>query len=80
MKRLLLLMLLCVISGCGTSGEFKAYVESDRATFEAISTQYLEYVGKDESLDEEQKQRRERLIGTWGLRIEQGEALGKDKE
>ena len=48
----------------------------DRATFDAISPSYLEYVRGDELLDEEQIDRRVRLIDSWRIRIEKAEGGG----
>lgn len=49
------------------------YTAADRATYEAIAPSYLEYVAGDESLDSDEKRRRERTITTWRLRLEQAE-------
>lgn len=50
------------------------YVAADRATYEALAPKYLEYVQGDDSLDSDEKKRRERTVTTWRLRLEQAEA------
>lgn len=54
----------------------EAYVQADRATYELIGPAYLAYVRGDAGLDVEQVQRRERLIASWRIRIEQAEEGG----
>ena len=66
-------MLLLGLVGCTPHA---AYVEADRATFDAIAPAYLEYVRGDETLDEEQVDRRSRLVDSWRIRIEQAEGGG----
>ena len=50
-----------------------AYIEADRATFDAIAPAYLGYVRTDGSLSDEQVMRRSRLVDSWRIRIEQAE-------
>jgi hypothetical protein len=64
------LVLLLSLSACTPA---TAYVEADRATFDAIAPAYLDYLRGDELLDESQVDRRSRLVDTWRIRIEQAE-------
>ena len=72
-------MLACVVVllavGCSPAA---VYIEADRATFDVIAQPYLDYVNGDASLDDEQRDRRARLIDTWRIRIEQAEGSGGD--
>lgn len=63
---LTLVVILCV--GC-TCVDMKGYVAADKATFIAITPEYLEYVENDSALDQAKKDRRRRLVATWKLRI-----------
>lgn len=73
------LLLLALVALLGTGGcsamqsPVAAYVAADRATFEAIAPEYLEYVEDDPSLIDEQRQRRERTVAAWRLRVEEAE-------
>ena len=49
------------------------YVKADRATFAAVSSNYIYYVLSDPRLDFEKKLRRVRTIKTWELRLQQAE-------
>lgn len=73
--RIGLLSLALAVSGCGTTGEIirKDYVDADRATYEAVAPAYLNYVQADQSIDSDERARRERTIRTWRLRLEQAE-------
>lgn len=63
-----------VAAGCATGDIIRAdYVQSDRATYEAVTPEYLNYVHGDAKLDSEEKTRRERTVTTWRLRLEQAE-------
>lgn len=64
-----------LVSGCCATTDIirSDYVEADRATYEAVAPRYLQYVQADESLDSDEKKRRERTINTWRLRLEQAE-------
>lgn len=53
-----------------------AYIEADRATFEAVAPAFMDYVRGDELLDEDQVDRRQRLVDSWRIRIEQAEGGG----
>lgn len=71
-------LILCaafMLAGCGSIA--KEYVGADRATFEAIAPEYLEYVKADESLDEDAKKLREANVDSWEYRIIQAEKAGK---
>lgn len=80
-KRVFFVMLVVgLILGCqGTS--MSLYISADRATYEAIAPEYLDYISSDDALDKEQKARRVRLIKTWDRRIEEAEgALEESNE
>lgn len=71
---LCLLPLLVVMAGCESLKNVSAaYVNADRATYEAIAPEYREYVANDPGLTPEQQQRRYRTIYTWKLRYESGQ-------
>lgn len=73
MKYLILCATL-LLAGCGSIA--KEYVSADRATFEAIAPEYLEYVKADDKLDEDAKKLREANIDSWEYRILQAERAG----
>lgn len=52
------------------------YVAADRATFDAVASEYSAYVAADERLDDQQKTRRQRTVDTWRLRLEKAESPG----
>jgi hypothetical protein len=72
MRWIVIAAMMIFICGSGCS-EFSEYVAADKATFEAISPEYLEYLQKDAALDDEQKERRKNLVETWRMRIEGAE-------
>jgi hypothetical protein len=53
-----------------------AYVAADRATYDAVAPEYAAYVRADPTLDAESRDRRERTLETWRLRVESGERFG----
>lgn len=68
MTKSLVIALLCLFAaGCAVS---KEYIKADKATFDAVTPEYLKYVEADSALDREQKDRRKRTVATWKLRIE----------
>ena len=68
MTRSLAIALLCLFAfGCSMNEE---YVKADQATFDAIAPEYLKYVGVDQALSQEQRDRRVRTVSTWRLRID----------
>lgn len=73
--RLCLIGFIVAVSGCASTGDIirAEYVEADRATYEAIAPEYLNYVQADQSLDSDERKRRERTLTTWRLRLEQAE-------
>jgi hypothetical protein len=79
MKNLRLCLLGLVIGltvpGCAATGDIiqADYVQADRATYDAVSGEYLDYVGADQSIDSDERKRRERTVTTWRLRLEQAE-------
>lgn len=68
-----LLLAAAVALTAGGCAPERAYVEADRATYQAIAPEYGVYVAADANLTAEQRQRRLRTIETWRLRIEAGE-------
>lgn len=66
-----------LISGCTTIDP--SYVGADRDTFEALHIEYLAYVDANEDIDQDQKDRRHRLIDSWRIRIEAAEK-GEEEE
>lgn len=69
MRVIMLILILAVCNGC-TCVDMKGYVAADKATFIAITPEYLEYVDNDAALDQAKKDRRRRLVDTWKLRID----------
>ena len=61
--------------GCCTTEDIirEDYVAADRATYDAITPAYLEYVAADPTLDDDERERRERTVTTWNFRLEQAE-------
>ena len=65
------LLLLSQCPGCAALTLPPAdYVSADRATYDAVAPEYLDYVHADPALDEEQRARRTRTIDSWRLRID----------
>ena len=52
-----------------------SYVQADRATFDAVAPVYSAYLTKDKDLTDDIRERRLRLIRSWGARL--AEAEGK---
>lgn len=69
-----LVLPLALLGGCGSPTS--AYVQADRATFEAVAPEYRAYVTVDGGLDAGQRARRIRTIDTWRLRLESAEKSG----
>ncbi len=74
-KFLAVVVLLSCSWGCTPQS---AYIEADRATFDVLSPMLRGYIEGDDSLDEQQVERRGRLIDTWRIRLEQAEGAGSD--
>lgn len=53
------------------------YLAADRATFDAITPEYGDYVSHDSSIDVAERDRRLRTIETWQLRLETAESTAK---
>jgi hypothetical protein len=68
----LVLALLCVaaVSCCGCPAVSESYLKADKATFDAITPEYLRYVEADPALDQEKKDRRKRTVESWRLRLD----------
>jgi hypothetical protein len=62
-------------SGCGTTLE-GAYAQADRATYDAVAPEYAAYVAGDAKLTSEQRERRNRTVEMWRLRVEDEERRG----
>lgn len=60
-----------LLSGC--AGVPESYRAADRATYEAIAPEFVDYVESDESLSESQKRHRRLTVETWRLRLEEAE-------
>ena len=72
------LVVVLAFTGVGCTPQ-EAYIAADRATYELIGPAYLAYVRGDAGLDADQVQRRERLIDSWRIRIEQAEGSGGER-
>lgn len=57
-----------MLAGCSCP---RAYVAGDRATYSAVTPEYLDYLRHDPRLTAEQVARRERTVESWRLRIEE---------
>lgn len=64
------LVVLLVLSACTP---VQAYVEADRATYQAIAPDHRMYVQNDPALSGEQKARRFNLLDSWDLRTRKAE-------
>ena len=60
-----LLVLTLSSVGCSTK-------TPDRALYEAIAPEYTAYVQKDETLTEEQRERRLRTVDAWSIAVNKG--------
>ena len=74
MKYFFLILILCV--GCSTCED---YIAADRATYDVLAPEYREYVESDDNLDDDQKQRRLRLLESWESRVESGESYYQEE-
>lgn len=63
----------CAGLSAALSSPSRAYVASDRATYEAVAPEYAAYVDSDQDLDDAAKARRQRTLETWRVRIESAE-------
>lgn len=77
--RKIMFFFLLVLASCANSPAFDLYVSADRKTYEAISSEYIVLVksAKDASgdvmFDADGIARRERLVESWKIRIEEAE-------
>lgn len=78
--RLILAALLVVLSGCGqgcTSAP-KAFVEGEKAAYNAIAPLYKRYVVGDDTLSLEEREGRLRTIRAWKFALDKhAEAVGE---
>jgi 4-amino-4-deoxy-L-arabinose transferase-like glycosyltransferase len=56
-------------AGCATTLD-GAFARADRATFDAVAPEYAAYVASDPWLTTEQRERRQRTVELWRLRVE----------
>jgi hypothetical protein len=63
-------------SGCATTLD-EAYARADRATYDAVAPEYAGYVASDPKLTVEQRERRNRTVALWRLRVEDEERRGQ---
>lgn len=59
-------------SGCATTLD-EAYARADRATYDAVAPEYAGYVASDPKLTVEQRERRNRTVALWRLRVQDEE-------
>lgn len=62
-----------LIAGCTGCTPGKAYIEADRATFDAIAPEYLELIESSGKFDEAKIQRRKDTVESWRRRIDAAE-------
>ena len=67
---MLALVVVLLAVGCTPQA---AYIEADRATFDVIAPAYMDYVRGDASLNQDQQERRQRLVDTWLIRLVKAE-------
>lgn len=60
-----------LMAGCGTTP--KAYIEADRATYDAVAPSYREYVEADETLTDMSKALRLATLDSWFMRLRAAE-------
>ena len=78
--RLILAALLVVLSGCGQGcvSTPKAFVEGEKAAYEAISPLYVRYVIGDDTLNKAEREARLRTVRAWKFALDKhAEALGE---
>jgi len=74
MKTRFLCLCLLSLSSCATN---PAETKADRATYQAITPEYLHYVDSDDNLNQAAKARRHRTVETWDARIRAKEEGGQ---
>lgn len=67
-SRWAVLFLVLTLGGCVTAAD--AYVDADRATYEAVAPEYLKYIEADATLNAMQKQIRRDNVAAWRVRID----------
>lgn len=75
MKSLALILMTLALCSCDTVS--KVYLASDRATFDAITPEYVHYVESDHGLTPKDKEIRLRTVKTWADRLKQFEGVSK---
>lgn len=68
--------LLLIVAAAGCAGTLpRDWVATERKAYDAIGNEYLEYVAADESLDLDDKTRRQRSVDLWREEIDTHERL-----
>ena len=73
LKILAVAAIAAVLCSCGSMTD--SYIAADKATYDAVAPEYLDYVRDDQSLDQAGKDRRRRTIETWEKRIQAADYL-----
>lgn len=66
---LTLLLVLALLAGGGCIAAADDYVKADRAAYESIGVDYVQYVEADPKLTPSQKQLRKDNVAAWRIRI-----------
>lgn len=83
--RKIFFLFLFVLASCSTSPS-NLYVEADQATYDVVAPEYLKLVREskdssgDATFDKDQIERRERLIESWKIRIEEAKTSAEAKK
>lgn len=78
MRKRTLMALLAALALTGCAQTSSLYLQADRATYDAVAPEYLDYVAADESLSPEDVNTREATITSWRKRVEAHEADAAD--
>ncbi|QOV90904.1 hypothetical protein [Humisphaera borealis] len=74
---LLILPALALVGGCSSIAALDqptpTWLQADRATYDAITPDYRDYIAADTTLDELRRERRLRTVETWRIRLEDAE-------
>ena len=76
-RSLLTLAAVLLLSNCTPS---QLYIQADRATYDVIAPEYLDYVDKDSTLDKDEKEDSRLTIDSWRQRLEAAEGKQTDVE
>jgi len=78
-KTMVWVAMMLIFIGC-QQVNMKSYVAADKMTYDAVADEYLDLVQKSKKedgqpqFDQEQIDRRKRLVESWKMRIDNGEA------